>query len=139
MKLRNAILSFAAGRARGRRPLALHPLNQAHAVARGVREDRQRGTAWDIHWGLNSLPAELLRLVLCGLQVLDLRVDSVPTLVVLGYPAADTALAVRVYHPVVHRVVRIDVPIEQISVEAPEVLASVDLEVGHRFAYLSAL
>src|SRR2546421_5066670 len=110
---------------------SLHPLHNADHVALGIRELAQRDLAHDVLGAHDPLAAEALGLLQRLLDVRHLDVEGDVAFVAVG-PLPDAAadpdaVAARVAlardHPVLHRVVGLDLPAEELGVVAPELLA----------------
>src|SRR6266480_6598316 len=107
--------------------LALHRLDQPDHVSLGVVEHADRGALRDVHRTHDPRPAEALGLLQPRLDIVDGDVERHPAVASLlrgtdptpdPYPLVEVALARD--HPVVHRIVGVDLPPEQIRVEALE-------------------
>src|SRR5205085_4189582 len=128
-----ASFEHVAAPARRRAELVLLVLDDPDGVALGVREQPERDHLHLGH-GHDGLPAELLRLVEHGLRVIrgDVERDVILTVRRLADTRADTS-ALRVVRPVRHVTGDLlDLPAEQVSVEALELLAVLpdDLDPG---------
>src|SRR5712692_2932282 len=117
----------------------LHALREADDVSLGIGEERDLDGA--TLRGLHERPrAQLLGLRERSLEVVRLDVDGDEAAAVAGLAdaAADAVLVrVGVDHRVTHRIVRVHVPVEELSVKVLELLRllGVDLEVRDRSAH----
>src|SRR5215216_334055 len=117
--------------------------DEADHVALRIFEDRDRDAHRQLGRRHGRLAAELLGLVERALQVVGLHVERDVGLVlrVRSHASADAlAVCAGVDDPVLHRVVGVDLPAEQLRVEVLQALAVLphDLEVDYGMAHSDA-
>src|SRR5207245_505142 len=117
-----------------------HPLDEADHVALGIGEEGDGRSTGDVHRPHHRFTSQLFSLVEVGLGIVDLDIkrDMTGSVGRRADAPGDGAVATRVNHAVVHRVVRIDLPIEQLAEELLEPLAVLadDLEVDDRITHV---